>query len=247
MSESNTPNSPGPGLDEAFVALAKYDTGSSRAGLVPIDDAVRASLKDLTRQATLEQRLLAQLARPASSEAGTYICDKLRLVGSAAAVPALAALLTDAALGDPARETLETLTSPAAGNALRRALPQLRSAARIGAVHALGHRGDPENADALAPLSTDSDPALAAAAIAALGNLGTLLAAKTLSRLLPNPPTELRLPIAHACLDCASALLKEGNKAEAAALYRELASKGWPELIVQAARHALQKVETHSG
>jgi HEAT repeat protein len=239
-------SSANPALDPAFAHLETYATGSGRAGLVPIDQAAGASLADPALRSHLEQRLLTQLARPNSTEAGTYICDKLRLIGSSAAVPVLARLLTDPALGDVARGTLEALPAMEVSGALRRALPKMDGPGKIGVVHALGRQQDPENVPVLARLMNDPDLAVAAAAAAALGTLGTPRATEVLQRFLVNPPTGLRLAIAHATLDCAAALSQTGHRSEAMALYRGLTGSEWPEIIVVAARRALAAPDARS-
>jgi HEAT repeat protein len=239
--ESSTTNG---ALDDAFSQLSRYATGSSRGGLVPIDEALGQALDDAPLRATLEQRLLSQLSGSPSVEAGYYICDKLRFIGSSAAVPVLAKLLTDPALGDIARGTLEVLPAVEVSGALRRALPKLEGPGKIGVIHALGRQADPENVPVLARLSNDTDVAVAAAAAAALGNLGSLRAAEAFRRLLDQPRPELRLAIGQAALDCAAGLLKIGHPSEAKAIYRTLTESGWPEVVVRAARHGLESISS---
>ncbi len=231
-----------PALDEAFAHLARYATGSGRGGLVPIDEAVGRALDDAPLRATLEQRLLTSLSASPSVEAGYYICEKLRFIGSSAAVPVLVRLLSDPALGDIARGTLEVLPAVEVSGALRRELPKLEGSMKIGAIHALGRQADPENVPVLARLSKETDVAVAAAAVAALGNLGSLAAAEALRRLLDQPRPELRLAIGQAALDAAAGLLKTGHPSEAKAIYRTLTESGWPEVVVRAARHGLESV-----
>ncbi len=226
-------------LEGIFAALANYTTGSSRAGLVPIDEAVCACLKHPARQAFIEQQLLARLQSPTSSEAKIYICEKLRLIGSAHSVPALAELLSDPVVGDIARGTLELLPVAEAGDALRLALSRLTGASRLGVVDALGHRADPGNVGALEPGLKDPDLEFVTASITAIGRIGTPEAAKVLQRNQVSVSSELRLTIAHACLECAWALRQGGHKEEADVLCRKLIEPGWPELIVEAARRVL--------
>jgi HEAT repeat protein len=240
MPESNIRTSTAPELDQAFTALATYDTGSSRAAIVPIDEAIGASLNDPARQAILERRLLGQLADSTPDEARIYICQKLRLVGSATAVPALANLLTHPALGDVARGTLEILPCAEAGDALRGAMEKLGGVSRIGVVNSLGRRGDPEDVTLFESLLDHEDVAIVAAAVTAIGRLGTPAAGNVLRRILDNPRSGPRLPLAHAGLECASALIRAGHKDRAVALCDELMKPGWPEFITRAARHALE-------
>jgi HEAT repeat protein len=244
MSESDPSMTAHSKLEGAFAALVSYDTGSSRAGLVPIDEAVSACLEQGTRQAALEQRLLVQLDQTTSSEARIYICHKLRLIGSAAAVPPLAALLMDPVVGDTARGTLELMPCAEAGDALRRALSQVSGVFKLGVVDALGRRGDPRDVAMLEPCLDDPDVSLVAAAATAIGRLGTPRSAQILQRILLNgPPDALRLPIAHACLDCVAALDRSGHQREAAALCLKLTELDWPEVVAQAARRAMAAID----
>lgn len=243
MSESDPSMTAHSKLEGAFAALVSYDTGSSRAGLMPIDEAVSACLNQATRQAALEQRLLVQLDQTTSNEARIYICHKLRLIGSAAAVPPLAALLMDPVVGDTARGTLELLPCAEAGDALRRALSQVSGVFKLGVVNALGRRGDPRDVAILEPCLDDPDVSLVAAAATAIGRLGTPRSAQILQRILNGPPDALRLPIAHACLDCVAALERSGHKREAAALCLKLTELNWPEVVAQAAGRALAAID----
>jgi HEAT repeat protein len=228
------------GLDAAFKCLTSYRAGSARGGLSAIDEAVRNSLGNAQRSLALEKRLIAQLERPGSIESMRYLCDQLRLIGSAATVPALAAFLGEPAVGGVARGTLEALNSPEAAAALREALPRLEGAARVDVVIGLGRCADPANVPVLAGLLQDRDNEVAAAAAASLGNLGTIPAAKALEAVAVDLPADRKLPFAYACLDCAAALVKTGHKDVARRIYQRLSGADWSEVIVQAARHALE-------
>ena len=83
-------------LDQAFAALKNYDWGTDLAVLKPIDEAVVATQGKTDERQQLEKRLIASLSEASTHDAKDYICRKLMVVGTAAAVPALAALLSDA-------------------------------------------------------------------------------------------------------------------------------------------------------
>jgi HEAT repeat protein len=89
----------------------------------------------------------------------------------------------------------------------------------------------------------DPDPEFVAATIGAIGRLGTPEAAAVLQRNLNRVSSGLRLTIAHACLECAWILRQSGNKMQSDLLCRSLLEPGWPELIVEAARHALDSAK----
>ena len=70
-------------LDEAFEALKKYDWGTDRAPVAPIDDAVAATHGKADARARSGNRLLAALKSDISRDAKDYVCRKLTIVGTA--------------------------------------------------------------------------------------------------------------------------------------------------------------------
>ena len=80
-------------LDQAFEALKTYDWGTDRNLLDPIDDAVIAAHGNAAARKELETRLAAVLKTGVSRDAKDYVCRKLMVIGTAASVPTLAALL----------------------------------------------------------------------------------------------------------------------------------------------------------
>src|SRR5262245_28618219 len=161
-------------LDKAFEALKTLDWGMDLGVLAPIEDAVTGAhgKPDLTRD--LEQRLIAALKDEISRDARGYLCRKLAVVGTAAAVPALAAFLDDEQSSHMARFALERIPAPEASQALRGALGRISGKLKIGVISSLGCRRDPASVAALSPLLRDNDPAIARAATLALGAIGSV-------------------------------------------------------------------------
>ena len=114
------------GVKRAFEALKTFDWGADRKLLVPLEEAVVASLDDAEARAALEARLVAVLEADAPRAAKDVVCRQLRKLGTAACVPALARLLADRELSHLARFALERIQDPAAAAALREALPKVR-------------------------------------------------------------------------------------------------------------------------
>jgi HEAT repeat protein len=235
-----------PNLAEAFAALPTYDAGASRAVLMPIDDAVRAGLKEAGARIELEQKLTAALVSAMSPVAKEYICRKLALIGSARSVSALAPLLGDSRLGDAARSALEAIPAPAAATALRRRLKSLAGPQRIGAINSLGARRDVPSLAALAALLNSSDNLVAEAAVSALGKIGTMRAADILLDYRPKAPPPIRLAVADACLGCADRLSAAAQPTKAAALYEALADAQQPNHIRLAAKQGLARLHPGS-
>ena len=80
-------------LDAPFAALKAFDWGADAAAFQPIDAAVIAAHTDADLRAALESRFALLLADDSSRAAKEYVCRKLAMIGTAASVPGLAALL----------------------------------------------------------------------------------------------------------------------------------------------------------
>lgn len=162
-----------------------------------------------------ENAALAVLASDAGLHEKARACQELAVVGGPASVPALAALLNQEHLADYARSGLEAIADPAAGTALRKALPGLNGRLLAGAVNSLGVRREIAAVPELQRLALDPRRGVASEAVASLGMIGTPEAAKTLEKVLTEGPAELRIPAAHASFLAASQLAKDRNPAAA--------------------------------
>ena len=219
-------------LDQAFTALTAYNTGSGRAALLPIDQAVAAGLPG-----NLETRLLAVLDKSPSDPACDYIFSKLALIGTLKSLPILAKAATiEVASATAARTALGNLTAPEATRALASLLPQSSPTAKVALLNSLGIRRDPEAAPAIAKLlaADESSPAVLEAAIAALGQIASLRAAKALRQFYSHAPQALRATVADSILVCADGLLTKGERNQARELYA-LLSEAWQPVYVREA------------
>jgi HEAT repeat protein len=160
-------------LDQAFEALNKFDWGQDIKVLAPIDEAVISTHGDVAKRKELEDRLAATLKGEMPLDAKQFVCRKLMVIGTAASVPALAALLPDKQLSHMARFALERITAPEAAAALRDALPKLSGAQKAGVISSLGTRKDAASVPRLAELLGDGDATIARAAAYALGVIRT--------------------------------------------------------------------------
>jgi len=228
-----------PAVDAAFEALKSYDWGADRNLLNPIDEAIIATYGDAAGREELETRLLAALGSGISRSAKDFVLRKLRTVGTAESVPALAALLPDKDLSHMARYALERIETPEAAAAMRDALGKLNGALKVGVIGSLGVRADAASASALAVLLGDADAAVARAAAHALGLIGTPQAGKALAAFSARAPEGMKTAAADACLSCAERLLAAGNKAEAITLYKSLSGENQPKHVRLAATRGL--------
>jgi HEAT repeat protein len=203
--------------------------------LKPIDRAIIATQGDLAARRALEKMLAAALVGGLSRSAQDYVCRRLRIVGTAQSVPALAAMLPDEETSHIARYALERIPDEAAATALRDALPKVGTKLKPGMIGSLGVRRDQQSTKAIAEALGDPDIAVSRAAAQSLGLIGTSAAAKHLSAFANKASADMRLPTADALLVCAEQLLADGKKAEALALYRALNSDDQPTRVKLAA------------
>lgn len=230
-------------LDQALNALKKFDWGTPISELSGIEDAVVASHHDAALRQDLEQRLIAALSGDLSNDAKGYVCRKLSVIGSPAAVPALAALLGDEANSHLARQALERISSPAAAAALRDALARLTGKLKLGVIGSLGARREASAVPTLAALLNDADTAVVRSAALALGAIGGPEAASALKQRLRsaggNKDTVIGGAVIDALLSCAESLRAVCNFAEATAIYKSLSGDGQPRLVRLAAERGL--------
>lgn len=228
-------------MSQGIEALKTYDCGSSRAALLPIDEAVVACLGDESARELLERRLVAALKAGGSAVAHEYVCSKLVLIGSEFSVPSLAALLADAQLATAARNALEAIPHPDAAKALRDSLPKLDGLQKVGVIHSLGARRDAGSVRALNGLLRDANPQLAGAVVGALGNIGSTQAASALRAFVPKAPEAVRAELANALLVCAGQLQAGGRNSEARQLWQMLDVSAQPQHVRLAAAVALSR------
>jgi HEAT repeat protein len=162
-------------------------------------------------------------------------CQRLAVAGTPEAVPALAALLPDERLGVYARFGLEPINHASVDDALRSALAQAKGAPLVGVINSIRVRKDAKAAPALVKLLSSSDAAVAEAAAWALGAIGGLESAKALRDALGRSKGALRMAIGGAGLTCAEALLAQGARSEALALYEALSRPDIPKPVRLAA------------
>ena len=129
-------------LDNAIEALKKFDWGSDLATLAAIEDAVVEAHAKPEVGKDLESRLIAALNGGLTLDAREYVCRKLAVIGSAACVPALSALLLNKDDSHMSRFALERIPATASGQALRDALPNATGDLKIGIISSLGARRD---------------------------------------------------------------------------------------------------------
>jgi HEAT repeat protein len=175
-----------------------------------------------TLPAADEQDLIATLQSTAGAPRKWAACQQLRLMGTAKAVPALAALLTDERASQAARHALEALPCPEAGVALREALGKTSGLLKAGVIDSLGWRAEPASIPLLTPLLSDTDTTIAAAAAASLGRIGGQDAVAALAAIRDQAPAAVQPAVQESLLKCAERLAASHDHAAAVAIYRSL-------------------------
>lgn len=180
-----------------------------------------------------EQDLIAVLKSNASAHEKADACQKLRLVGTAKAVPAIAPLLIDEHTTQAARYALEGIPAPEATTALRKAAAKTSGSIKAGLVDSLGWKRDSASVSLLKKSLADKEPAVASAAAASLGRIGNTKAADALLAARDNP--QLQPVVLDALLRCADQLKTSGDAKKATVIYNDLASSKYPAHVRAAA------------
>jgi len=166
-----------------------------------------------------EAELLAVLRSDASEADKAITCKYLAVNGSPAAVPDLAALLSNPRLASWARIPLESIPGGEASAALREAAGRLDGRLLVGVLTSLGARGDTAAVPLLAGKLAAEDGEAAAAAAWSLGQIATEEAGVLLAGAMENASSPERLDaLARAAVLCAANLQAAGKFDAAVAL-----------------------------
>lgn len=166
--------------------------------------------------------LAAELARPHSADLKSFICQQLQLCGDTGHIPAMAALLGDDALCEPATQAIAAIGGEPARAALRTALPAATGKRRTTLINALGALCDRQAADEMRKSLADADENLRLVTLYALGNIGDEASADALLKAAAGPPGFFRTQATDACLRLARAMAGRGDAAGAEKVLRRL-------------------------
>jgi len=240
-----TPAAPLPTLEQSFELLKEFKLGTDSTGLIPIEQAVMEVHGNETARAALEKRLVAYLGSTYSSVTRSFVCRQLVLIGSAASVPAVTPLVLDEELSVHARNALERIPGPESEKALRDALGQAKGRTRIGVINSVAARRDAASTPALIKILSE-DPASAAAAAKALGEIATPEAVKALMAARGKGPAPLQQAVVDGTLICADRLVAAGQRSQAISLIEGLTDPSQPEHVRGAAKRMLSAVTRKS-
>jgi HEAT repeat protein len=225
--------------------LKEFKLGTDSTVLIPIEQAVMEVHDNATARAALEKRLVAYLGGSYSSVTRSFVCRQLVLIGSAASVPALTPVVLDEELSVHARNALERIPGPESEKALRDALGQAKGRTRIGVINSVAARRDAASTPVLIKILGE-DPASAAAAAKALGEIGTSEAAKALTAARGKGPAPVQQAVVDGTMICAERLLAAGQRSQAITLLEGLTDASQPEHVRVAAKRTLSAVTRKS-
>lgn len=186
-----------------------------------------------------EDQLIAVLRSDRPPQDKDAACRRLKLIGTARCVPALAPLLADGTLWESALLAIQNVPGDQASAALREALAAVRGANKAGIISCIGFRRDAQATGSVAQALGDDDPAVAASAARALGAIGGPEAIAALRSAAGKGAPEVQAAVADALVRCAEMLLAGGDARSAADICRGVYDSGAPTHIRTAAYRGL--------
>lgn len=205
-------------------AIKTYEFGQSRQELTRAQDWVVQNMADENSRRAIAHALTGLLASDATYQGKQFCCRQLARIAGPDNVPGIAPLLDDDEMADMARYALETLDAPGVDAALITACAEATGPRRVGLIATLGQRRSSSAVDLLADLAASDDQAAAAAALSALGHIGTPEAARKLAHIHARNAGDRSLPAGervqltaceHALMACAAQLEADGESAAA--------------------------------
>ncbi|MEM9364386.1 MAG: HEAT repeat domain-containing protein [Planctomycetota bacterium] len=162
--------------------------------------------------------LLTSESTPKGEQA--LACKQLAVFGTKDCVDSLAPLLRDPELTSWARIALEAIEDPAAADALRESLTDVKGLPLVGVINSLGVKKSPRDLPALAVYLDDADEKVAVAACLALGKIGGGDAASALVAALGNQSGPIASAAAEGLIRCAEGSWKSDDGATALLWYQ---------------------------
>ena len=211
------------GMGRMLAELATYKLSVNDAVAKQVDAFVDEHLRDpQASREVLSQGLARVAADPqATTDGRALACRKLSLAGTDSAVPALANLIDDPALGSWARYALARMPGKAADEALVEALKRTNGADRLAVAALAGARRLPAALPALAALAVTGEAAAAVAA-EAMGGIGGKEAAQALAAMQGGAKGLARAAIDRALLACGDRERTDGRGKAAQEIYARL-------------------------
>jgi HEAT repeat protein len=187
-----------------------------------------------------EAKLIAILKSDSPPQDKAIPCKQLAIHGTKDAVPALAALLSNADLASWARIALEAIPDSAADDALRAAMGNLQGKLLVGVINSIAVRHDAKAVNGLVRKLNDENAEVASAAAVALGHIGGPAATRALSKALQHSPEGVRSAVAEGSILCAEKFFATGKNSDAIKIYDHIRKSAVPkQRVLEATRGAI--------
>lgn len=227
-------------LDALIADLKHYDWDKHRHPLGEIDAILLEQTRNPSGLKIIESKLLTVLDAEVSAPAADFICRKLAVIGTEQSLPVLSKMLAERNTSNMARYALEKIAVSEVDGILVKTLNATSDKdIQIGLITSLGRRKALNAMGDLAGFAKAKDPAVSAAAIHALGLLGSVKAAEELDALESTLNGPLKLNTQEALLSCAEILNDSGNTDKAQQIYRDLYRSGGTSLMKAAGLRGL--------
>ena len=218
--------------------IVGWDFGKDRKAIAAIEEDIRKAMPG--RMLEIEAAMVKAMKNSKTKYAGKqFVCRMLRRIGTAQSVPALASLLSDKEMSHMARFALQDMPCSEAGDALIKALGEVKGDLKIGIVGSLGLRGEERAAEQIAPLMKSDDKMMAQAAIKALSHFSNRVTGMALVE--TELPEDLEMLRNDAILMCTDTMLGKGEVDFAAGIYERMTTAEYPTFIRIAAYRGLVK------
>ena len=216
-------------------ATATYKYPGNRAALAAASDYIQKNSKDAKSRQAVAAELAAMLnSKTATIDCKKFVCNQLSLVGSAAQVPILAALMDNEDLTLEARAALLGVPGDESLAAMRKMLAGSKGTIAAGLIATLGQRRDAESVEAIGRHLGPKGPT-AEAAIDALGDIGGAKAMSLLMKSDSKVSDALQPALNDALLKCADGLAETGKSDLAGKAYTLLSGPDRPRHVRVAA------------
>jgi HEAT repeat protein len=157
----------------------------------------------------------------ASPETKAFFIQEIQCCGAAECVPALARMLGDESLAEPATRALLSIRDGVAP-VLQRALADAKGRPRVGVVLALGRLADPASLPSLRDALRDPDAAVRLAAAWSLASMGDAVSVEPIFKLADGATGQDRHQATDVCFLLAETLASSGKVNDARQLLTRL-------------------------
>lgn len=165
-----------------------------------------------------EQTMLEIIQGSYAVDVKTFLMEQLSLAATNASVPVVEGFIGHDRLYKPALDVLETLATPQAALAIRRAYPEAAGAPRLAMIRILGDLGDRASLPVIREDALSDNEDLQMNALSALVTLADAGAVETFSRALAQTEGHRHNRVVYYHLAFADALAHDGNTSAAAAI-----------------------------